>query len=67
MCQRLAGMPRKGVLRPEFGKGIHTFPLWKRIVIVYELSADTMTVLRVFSAGRDYEAIMRGDWALTLH
>ncbi len=60
-CQGLCNTPRMGVDRPDLRPGLYILPLWRRIVIAYELPPDTVDVLRVFSGGRDYEAIMGGD------
>ncbi len=61
VCRRLQRMPMKGIGRPDLGPGIRALPLWRRIVIIYTTKNDRVEILRVFSAGRDYEAIMRGD------
>lgn len=60
-CQDLRRMPMKGIGRPDLGPGIRVLPLWRRIVIVYATTSDRTEILRIFSAGQDYEAIMRSD------
>jgi toxin ParE1/3/4 len=60
-CQSLRRMPMKGTGRPDLGPGIRVLPLWRRIVIVYAMRSDQIEILRIFSAGQDYEAIMRSD------
>lgn len=44
-----------------FGPSFRVLPLWRRIVVAYEPSGSTIDVLRIFSAGQDYEALMTGD------
>jgi toxin ParE1/3/4 len=47
-----------GVERSDLRSGVRILPLWRRIVIVYELPVGRVDVLRVFSGGRDYAAII---------
>jgi toxin ParE1/3/4 len=54
-------MPEMGVRRPDLRPNLRVFPLWRRIVIAYELPDGCVDVLRVFSAGQDYEAILSRD------
>ena len=60
-CQRLIDTPELGTARPKFGLGVRIYPMRRRIVVVYTFTALTVDVLRVFSAGRDCEALMRED------
>jgi toxin ParE1/3/4 len=60
-CRNLCDTPYMGVKRPDLRPDLHVFPLWRRIVIAYELPDKKVDVLRVFSAGQDYEAIMSSD------
>jgi toxin ParE1/3/4 len=39
-------------------KGLRILPLWRRIIIAYELPPERVDVLRVFSGRQDYEALM---------
>lgn len=54
-------MPHMGVKRPDLRPELYIFPLWRRIVIAYELPGNRVDILRVFSGGQDYEAIMAQD------
>ena len=54
-------MPHLGVRREDLRPGLHVFPLWRRIVIAYQLPENQVDVLRIFSAGQDYQAIMSGE------
>jgi toxin ParE1/3/4 len=60
-CLSLRRLPMKGIGRPDLGPGVRVLPLWRRIVIAYEAKGDRIEILRIFSAGQDYEAIMRTD------
>lgn len=57
-CRNLCETPFMGRERPDLRAGLYVFPLWRRIVIAYELPDNRVDVLRVFSGGQDYEAIM---------
>lgn len=60
-CRKLGDMPEIGAPRPDLRPGLRTFALWRRIVIAYELPEGRLDVLRIFSAGQDFEAIMSSD------
>ena len=60
-CGNLCDMPELGVKRPDLRPGLYIFPLWRRIAIAYELPDNRVDVLRIFSAGQDYEAIISDD------
>lgn len=60
-CRNLCETPFLGMKRPDLRPGLHILPLWRRIAIAYELPPGRVDVLRVFSAGQDYEAIIAGD------
>lgn len=57
-CQSLCSTPMLGMARPDLRPGLRVLPLWRRIVIAYELPPGRVDVLRVFSGGQDYQAIM---------
>lgn len=60
-CQNLCETPYIGVARPDLRPGLRVFPLWRRLVIAYELPKNRVDILRIFSSGLDYEAIMGGE------
>ena len=60
-CGKLRDMPHLGVERADLHPGLRVMALWRRIVIAYKVSDDKIDVLRVFSAGQDYQAIMSGE------
>jgi toxin ParE1/3/4 len=49
-----------GVARPDLRLNLRIFPLWRRVVIAYEIADNRIDVLRVFYGGRDYQAILGG-------
>jgi toxin ParE1/3/4 len=57
-CRSLCETPLIGRERPNLRSGVRIFPLWRRVVIAYRLSAKQIDILRIFSGGRDYEAIL---------
>ena len=60
-CRDLCTTPLIGVERPELRPGLRILPLWRRIVITYELQPERICILRIFSGGQDYEAVMSSD------
>lgn len=60
-CRKLGDTPLMGVERSRIRAGLRILPLWRRVVVAYELPPDRVDILRVFSGRRDYEAIMTGD------
>lgn len=59
-CRKLTTTPMIGVERSVIWSGLRILPLWRRIIVAYELPPDRVDILRIFSAGQDYETIMRG-------
>ncbi|MCG7354133.1 type II toxin-antitoxin system RelE/ParE family toxin [Roseomonas mucosa] len=60
-CRSLCDMPLIGVDRPDLRPGVRVLAVRRRVVIAYEIVADRIDILRVFSGGQDYAAIMGGD------
>jgi len=60
-CLTLCLTPMIGIARPDLQSDLRILPLWRRIVIAYQVMPDRIDVLRVFSGGQDYEMIMGGD------
>jgi toxin ParE1/3/4 len=60
-CRNLCETPLMGRQRSDLKPGLYVFPLWRRIVIAYDLPGNRIDVLRIFSGGQDYEAIMSGE------
>ena len=52
ICELISDQPAMGVERPEIAHGVRSFPV-DNYVIYYEQSGSTLSVLRVWHAGRD--------------
>ncbi|WP_158808324.1 type II toxin-antitoxin system RelE/ParE family toxin [Beijerinckia sp. L45] len=59
-CSTLCDTPMIGTERPDLRAGLRVLPLWRRIVIAYELPPDRVDILRIFARGRNYDAILGG-------
>ncbi|WP_428391712.1 type II toxin-antitoxin system RelE/ParE family toxin [Lichenicoccus sp.] len=59
-CRHLCHTPLIGTERADLRPGLLIRPLSRRVIVAYELPPDELLVLRAFTAGRDYEAIMGG-------
>lgn len=57
-CTVLAEFPRLGRARPDIAPGLRVFTIDGRAAVAYRASEDGVVILRVFSAGQDYEAIL---------
>lgn len=60
-CRGLCDTPMIGIARNHIRPGLRVLPLWRRIVVAYELEPGKVRVPRVFSGGQDYEAILAGE------
>ncbi len=60
-CRNLCVTPLIGIERPDLRPGLRILPLWRRVVVAYELPPTELMVLRVFTGGRDYETLMGSD------
>lgn len=60
-CRELCHTPMMGIERTDLRPGLRIMPLWRRIVVAYELSPGEVLVMRIFTGGRDFETIMSGD------
>jgi len=59
-CEGLRQTPMKGVARPDLRPELRILPLWRRVVIAYQITPERIEVLRIFSGGQNYDAIMGG-------
>lgn len=57
----LGALPHRGTLRDDLRPGLHIAPFKKRTAVAFVVddAARTVTVLRVFYGGQDYEAVLR--------
>lgn len=58
-CLRLAEFPERGRTRDDLMRGLRILPLDRRATIAFCVTADQVDILRVFSAGRDFESLLR--------
>ena len=60
-CLTLCDHPELGSSRADIKPGLRILPLPRRVVVFYSITESEIVIVRVFSGGRDYEAIMRDD------
>lgn len=60
-CEGLCKTPMLGVARGDLRPDLRILTLWRRVVVAYKVMPDRITVIRVFSGGQDYEAILGSD------
>lgn len=53
-CARIAEFPQAGRARPEIGVEVRSFAVSGKATVLYQYNALTLTVLRVYLAGRDF-------------
>ena len=59
-CMALAEFPRRGVPRDDLGPGLRTLAFERRAVIVYGIERQTVRILHIFYAARDFERALAG-------
>src|SRR5882672_10687571 len=59
-CDLLRDSPEQGRARPDLRPTLRVVPYGRSVVITYQVTADTIEVLRIFYGGQDYETIMSG-------
>lgn len=57
-CQRLCIGSERGHLRSDIRPGLRIIGFERRLTIAFTVSEDTVTILRVFTAGRNWEKAM---------
>ena len=55
-CMALATFPERGTKRDDLEPGIRTIGFERRATIAFRVEDNTVRIVRVFYAGRDYEA-----------
>ncbi len=58
---RLSDAPFGGKPRNDLAAGLRVVPFEHSAIICYVFEGDTIWITNVFRAGRDYEAILRGE------
>lgn len=60
-CLNLATFPERGASREDLGPGIRLLNVKRRVTVAYLVDRESVRIVRVFYAGRDYEAELMGD------
>jgi toxin ParE1/3/4 len=60
-CGKLAAFPNRGAPRDDLLPGLRTLSFERRALIAYRIDGMTVSILRVFYAGRDYERELTGE------
>jgi toxin ParE1/3/4 len=60
-CNLLCDSPEQGRPRPDIRPGLRIVPYGRSVVIAYQVTGDTIEVLRIFYGGQDYETIISDD------
>src|SRR5262245_27113639 len=60
-CDLLRDLPEQGRVRSDLRPGLRIVPYGRSIVIAYEITENTVDVVRIFYGGQDYETIMSGE------
>lgn len=60
-CAKLASFPNRGAPRDDLLPGLRTLSFERRALVVYRVHNQTVSILRVFYAGRDYERDLIGE------
>ncbi|WP_349370722.1 type II toxin-antitoxin system RelE/ParE family toxin [Salinarimonas sp.] len=58
-CIGLATFPERGRPRADLRPGLRVAPVDRSCVVSFRIEAETVTIVRVFYRGRDYERILR--------
>lgn len=54
-CDGLQYFPEKGTPRHDIAPGVRTWPIERRVLIVYRLPEGQIEILRILYAGRDFQ------------
>ena len=49
----LVDFPNRGTPRPDLGPGVRTVSFERRLIVIYRVEAETVTILRVVNGSRD--------------
>ena len=60
-CIGIGGAPRAGRVRHDLMEGLRFVSFERKAMIAYRIERDTVVVLNIFWAGRDYEAFYLDD------
>ena len=60
-CEALATFPKLGRARDDLRPGLRTLGFERRVLVVYTIEPDAITILAVFYGGRDFETELRDE------
>src|SRR5919199_6979951 len=60
-CRALLDNPELGPARPLIRPGLRIYPAGRRVVVAYRIVPEGIRIVRVFSGGQDYEAILAAE------
>lgn len=60
-CENLNTFPHRGTPRDDLRPGLRTLAFRRRVMILFEVAGDAVTILGVYYGGQDYEAALRDD------
>jgi toxin ParE1/3/4 len=58
-CMALATFPERGTKRDDLAPGIRIIRFERRVTIAFRVEDDTVRIVRILYAGRDYETYFR--------
>jgi len=62
-CLSIGEAPLSGRIRDDLAPGLRSVPFERSAIVFYVVEADHVLIASVYSRGRDYEKIVRGDEA----
>lgn len=60
-CRNIGRLPFGGTLAEGLIEGLRTVTFRKRVAIAYIIEDEAVVILKLFYAGEDYQAILRGE------
>jgi toxin ParE1/3/4 len=60
-CDLLRDAPEQGRARPDLRSNLRIVPFGRSVVIAYQITENSVEIVRIFYGGQDYEAIMSDE------
>ena len=60
-CEGLQTFPHRGTRRDDIRPGLHITNYRRRVVIAFDVDAETVSIIGVFYGGQDYETLLQSD------
>lgn len=60
-CMALSTFPERGTRRDDLEPGLRIVGFERRVTIAFRVDGSTVTIVRVFYGGRDFEALLRRE------